>query len=395
MRRILDITAKDLLQLLRDRKTFLFLLIMPVVFTFLFGYAFGGFGGAADARLPVGIQDADQTWLSRQLLNWLKDSQVIRLEDFSQQSYEQLQGAVVEEELAAAVIVPQGYSRKVLEGRSAKLILIGDTNSPAGMSIESEILTAIVRLQSATRIALILEQTVGERVPFDYAFEQAFSQWKEPPIRVVETASAAIQKQDNASLSLAHTSPGMMLQFAIAGLLTSAQILVSERRSRALQRLLTTATARSHILLGHFLAIFCLIFCQFILLILFGQFVLGVNYFGEPAGTLLVAFTSALCIAALGLLIGTLAKNEEQAIIFSLVPMFVLAGLGGAWVPLEVTGEAFRAVGHFSPVAWAMDGFKNISVRGLGLESLWLPALALTGYAVLFFALAVWRFRTE
>ena len=46
MRRILDIAAKDLLQLLRDRKTFLFLLIMPILFTFLFGYAFGGFSKA-------------------------------------------------------------------------------------------------------------------------------------------------------------------------------------------------------------------------------------------------------------------------------------------------------------------------------------------------------------
>jgi hypothetical protein len=42
-----------------------------------------------------------------------------------------------------------------------------------------------------------------------------------------------------------------------------------------------------------------------------------------------------------------------------------------------------------SPVAWAMDGFKNITVRGFGIESVLLPAGALVGYAVLFFALAV------
>jgi ABC-2 type transport system permease protein len=95
----------------------------------------------------------------------------------------------------------------------------------------------------------------------------------------------------------------------------------------------------------------------------------------------------------LGLLIGVIAKSEEQAIIFSLIPMFVLSGLGGAWVPLEITGAAFQAVGHISPVAWAMDGFKNIVARGLGFNSVLLPAAALLGYALLFFGLALWRFR--
>jgi ABC-2 type transport system permease protein len=116
-----------------------------------------------------------------------------------------------------------------------------------------------------------------------------------------------------------------------------------------------------------------------------------VDYLRVPAATLLVAFTAALCISALGLLIGILAKSEEQAITFSLVPMFVFAGLGGAWVPLEFTGKTFQTIGHVSPVAWGMDGFENIVARGLGFESVLLPALALTGYAIFFFVLAAWR----
>ncbi len=88
-----------------------------------------------------------------------------------------------------------------------------------------------------------------------------------------------------------------------------------------------------------------------------------------------------------------LAKSEEQAIIFSLIPMFILSGLGGAWVPLEFTGATFQAIGHVSPVAWAMDGFKNIVARGLGFNSVLLPVAALVGYALFFFILAAWRFQ--
>jgi len=134
-----------------------------------------------------------------------------------------------------------------------------------------------------------------------------------------------------------------------------------------------------------------LIFIQFTILIIFGQFVLKVNYLRLPSATMLVAFSAALCISALGLLIGIFAKTEEQAITFSLIPMFVFAGLGGAWVPLEFTGPTFQAIGHLSPVAWGMDGFENICARGLGFESVLIPSAALAGYALVFFVLAVWR----
>jgi ABC-2 type transport system permease protein len=62
-------------------------------------------------------------------------------------------------------------------------------------------------------------------------------------------------------------------------------------------------------------------------------------------------------------------------------------------MPLEYTGATFRAIGHASPVAWALDGFKNIALRGLGFNSVLLPVAALAGYALLFFMLAAWRFQ--
>jgi ABC-2 type transport system permease protein len=145
-------------------------------------------------------------------------------------------------------------------------------------------------------------------------------------------------------------------------------------------------------LLGHYFAIVLLLLVEFFLLILFGQLILKLDYLRQAGATLLVAVSAALCIGALGLLIGVLAKSEEQAIMFSLIPMFILSALGGAWVPLEITGPTFSAIGHLSPIAWALDGFENIIARGLGFSSVILPAAALVGYAVLFFALATWRF---
>ena len=392
MIRILDITQKDLLQLMRDRKTFMFLLIMPVAFTLLFGYAFGGFGGSSDSRLPVGYLDQDNSRLSRKLHDLLAASKVIRLDENQARSVSELEQRVAQEKLAAAIIVPAGYSKTSLAGKHARLVLIGgDASTSVGTGIQAEVLAAANRLDSAVSAALSMEQTTQARLPFNYAFDQALSAWEQSPIAIAETTSTVIKRQDNLT-SLTHNSPGMMLQFAIAGLLTAAQVIVTERKTRALQRLLTTATRRIHILVGHYLAILTLILGQFLLLILFGQLALRVDYAREAGATLLVALSAALCIAAMGLLIGILAHSDEQAVMFSLIPMFVFSGLGGAWMPLEVTGATFQAIGHVSPVAWAMDGFKNIISRGLGMNSVLVPASALIGYAALFFGLAAWRF---
>ena len=393
MTRILDIALKDLMQLMRDFKTFMFLLLMPILFTFLFGYAFGGFGGgeASDSRLPVGVINQDDRWISDTLQDLMADSDVIRIQANASWSASDLDFMVAEGDLAAAVIIPAGYSKAVLADKTARLIVIADTSTTAWTTIEAELLTLAGRLDGAVRTATIIEELDGERIPFKYGFKQTLEAWDDPPIAVVETTTSAVDQVEDSAAALAHTAPGMMLQFAIAGLLTCATVIVNERKSRTLQRILTTAARRIHILLGHYLAIFLLIFTQFIVLISFGQFILKINYLRVPEATLLVALSAALCIAALGLLIGVMARSEEQAIAFSLIPMFVLSGLGGAWVPLEVTGETFAAIGHISPVAWAMDGFKNIAIRGFGLESVFVPAAALAGYAALFFILSVWR----
>ena len=65
---ILHIAFNDFVQMLRDRNTYLFLLIMPIGFTLLFGFAFRGQdNGSADQRLPVGYVDQDGSMLSQEL----------------------------------------------------------------------------------------------------------------------------------------------------------------------------------------------------------------------------------------------------------------------------------------------------------------------------------------
>jgi ABC-2 type transport system permease protein len=181
----------------------------------------------------------------------------------------------------------------------------------------------------------------------------------------------------------------------MAGLIGAAEIMVVERKSGALRRMLTTPIARWQIVLGHYLTMVIMILAQLVVLTLFGQLALGVDYLRAPGASGIMIVTTALWSASLGLLIGIFSRSEEQVAMFTILPMLILSGLGGAWMPLEFTSEAFQAVGHATPVAWAIDGFENVVIRGLGLGSIWLPTAILLLYTAAFIGVAAWRFRFE
>ncbi|HEY3342824.1 MAG TPA: ABC transporter permease, partial [Anaerolineae bacterium] len=280
--RIIYIMRKDLSQIIRDRKSLLFLVLMPIIFTLFMGVALGS-NPSTDTRLSVAYVTADPGGvLSQQFQSLLNTSMSIKI-----------------------VSVPSDQADQV-------------------------------------------------------------------PARV-------------RAGGFAQSSPGMLVQFSIFGLVSSAMIVTVERKARTLQRMLTTATNRTQIIAGHMAAMLVVVVLQAALLLTVGQFALGIDCLRQPLAVALVTLGLALWVACLGLFIGVVARNEEQVILYSLLAMFFFTALGGAWFSLETTGTAFSAIGHLLPSAWAMTGYQNIIVRGLGPSSVLLPCAILLGYAVVFF----------
>jgi ABC-2 type transport system permease protein len=400
--RMIHLTIKDLTQMMRDWKPLIFLLAMPVAFTIMFGFMFGGFSAAADQRLPVGFLDVDQGQFGPFVTSMLEDSGVVRPEAAQSQDTAALSQQVDAGDLAAGVIIPQGYSAALLAGENPSIELILDPASDSGYTIQKVVQSISTRLSNAVQTAQLSAeayQSLGGSAPdqafFDKAVNDTLQAWENPPVQVISragNAQASIGMGDNA---FAQSSPAMMLQFAIAGLISGAEVMVLERKSRSLQRLMTTSIHKASILLGHFLAICLMIVVQFLILTGFADLFLKLDYWSTPVATGLMILVSTLFIASLGLLIGVISKSPEQSTLFALIPMFVLSGLGGAWMPLEVTGKTFQMIGGVTPIAWAMEGFKNILIRGLGTESVILPVVVLLAYTVVLFGLAVWRFSRE
>jgi len=369
--RIIDLAYKDLLQIVRDWRAAIFLIIMPIGFTVLFGFAFGGFGGVEeeDPRLPVVYHSFDVGTTSEQLISLLSDSQIIRIEQSDEVDEDKLRESVANNDVAGALIIPSGYGDGMESGNPVPITFITDPGRAT-------------RLLSAVRTAKYSSQFFEERFGFNDPAEQqiffeealasAVDGWKNPPVVVAVsgTGSDDGETEEEPENSFAHSSTGMMAQFAIAGLMGAATILVLEKKNRVLQRLLTSPISKIEILIGHYLAMFVMIIVQLAILILFGQLLLDLNYLSSPLATAMLVIATALFAASLGLLIGAVANTEEQVIFLSLIPMFLLAGLGGAWVPLEITPEAFQKVAKFTPLSWVVEGLKDIIVRGQGVEAI-------------------------
>lgn len=396
--RIIDLALKDLSQILRDKRSLLFIVAMPIIFTIFMGFAYRGGSQSdedTDNRIPLALVDPQpDSRLNKMFFTRLESSDSIRIVVMNEA---EAMDAFRKGEVAGVLVIPDGFSEQVEAGKDAQLNLVAESGSANGQSLYQLLRVPISQLMSAVEVARIsadVQSNPDEYVP---SIELAWSKWDEnSKLSLVRVEQAVAEEADSdwtGGNPYNQASPGIVVQFAIFGLITSAQILVQERKTRTLQRLMTTAMKPWEIVAGHMLAMFALTFLQTAMLVVFGQLALNVNYLREPLGTLFVSVALGLWVASMGLLIGVIAKGDEQVILYSMIAMFLFSALGGTWFPLEAAGGAFAAIGKAMPSAWAMNGYQNILIRGLGLDSIWLPALVLSAYAFGFFVLAVWRFR--
>lgn len=396
----LAIAGKDLVQVLRDRRALIFLLLMPVAFTLFFGLAIPSTGATEhDVRLQLGVVDEDGSALSQHLRRAFADAGAVRPETLDPLQARFVDDLVRRGDYAGVVRIPNGWGSALHAGDVRAVTLVVDRSTPAGLAAAQAVDGVVQRFLDARRVAAAVSTAV--RTPPESPVrtpggapdvEAVLAAWSDPPLALsVASVRAAGTVAPVSEGPYDQASPGMIVQFAVYGLILSAMVLVIERKQRALARLATTPTARSTILAGHMLAMLTLVLAQVLLLEVFGQWVLGVDYLASALATGMISLVLALWAASLGLLLGAFARSEEQVVAWALVAMFVLSGLGGAWFPLELTGGAFRAIGHLMPTAWAMDAFRAVLLRGAGAAQTVEPMLVLLAFTAAFLALAVWR----
>jgi len=393
--RALHILAKDLLQVLKDWKSAIFLLAMPLAFTLFFGFVTGG--NFREEPLKIGWLDAEREVPpalrvpGRALRDLVASAPGVQLADLTDEA--EAAALVRGGKLAAVAVVPEGFSAAAWTDRPLPLGIIATPYEPDDRVAADRLRSAATRLLGSARAARLSlgPGEADDRQAREQALEWALAAWNRPRVGLAsETYLPAGELT-----GFLQSSPGMIVQFSIYGLITSAMILVLERKSRAMQRLLTTSVSRASIIAGHLGAMFLVIWLQEAALVACGQFVFHVNYLHSPGATLLMMSALALWSASLGMLLAALARNEQQVVMYSMIAMFLFSALGGAWFPLDVAGGGFARVGRLTPAAWAMDGFRGILMRGHDLVAVLPPAGLLAACGAAFFGLALWRFRFE
>lgn len=409
LRSALVLAAKDLRQVARDRSALLILVVMPLLFTLFFGLVFRGSGGAGaeDARLPVRLAVEDRGFLGARLAGLLAASRVIRTGTAGTGGEEE----VARGELAAAVLIPAGYTQAVLAAAAAggagagdgdpaaRVEVAYDRSRPAGHTARNEVLTAVRGTLALVQRTLAVETGAdtrrdGAAVPpavLAAAVERELAAAGPAPdgadlVRMVpwrEEVRGEVRAAGPAAKPYEQAAPGMLVQFVIFGLMYPAAGLVTERRGRTLARLATLPLGTAVVPLGKFLGILAVALLQELVLVAAGQLLFGLDYLARPAALGLVLFAFALFAASFGLLVGLLARKEEEVTLLAFVAMIVLSALGGAWFPLEGSGPLFRAVSLAVPTRWAMAGLQGVLLRAEGMQAAALPAAVLTGFAAL------------
>ena len=121
----------------------------------------------------------------------------------------------------------------------------------------------------------------------------------------------------------------------------------------------------------------------------------GLDLGDSLAGLVVITLALSAAATALGILVATLGRTFQQVTGISVIVTLTLAMLGGCMVPLFIMPDLMQTIAKVTPQAWALAGYQDILVRGQGVMDILTNTAALLGFAAVFFAIGVWRFKFE
>ncbi|MDT8897580.1 ABC transporter permease [Thermanaerothrix sp. 4228-RoL] len=393
MRQILAIVRKDILLRFASPSEWLFFILLPVLFTFILGM--GKYG--SDGKVSLLVVDEAQNEVSARIVEALKEAPGLRPEVVSR--------AVAEERFLARKVAfwlylpPDLTVERLMRGEKVRLLLYQQPNNLRALAVQRAIQAAVggesLPFEAAHAAVTLAEQygafkTEAERQQYVIeASHLARSLWAQVPDRleVIRPSSAPVYDPR------AQASAGQLITWVFIPLFGISALLAYERNTGTLSRVMTTPTSQAVFLVGTIGGQVLMALIQMGLLVGFGVLVLKLSWMRDPLTLILLLLTSALAAGAIGVFMGTWVKNEAQANNLSILMGMVMALLGGCWYPLELFPASVKTVVHVLPTTWALEGMVNYLMRGGTLQDLLPHLVVLTGFAVVFLALGIWRMK--
>ena len=405
-------TYKEFLLLTRDWGGVAILFIMPILLLLVItSVQDGTFKTIGDYKIPVLLVDNDNGEVSATIIEILAESNSFDISHSD--SEEKAKEAVFSGKEQLAIVIPKNLSvslqKKVDQNVSGILAKFGlEENSlavsesipqkeirlyfdPASqMSLRSSVKNGIDKIISTIEVRSIYKAFQSELGEEDIFGDEESIFDTESFISFQEILPTKNNKEIIPN-SAQHNVPAWAL-FAIFFIIVPLSInLVKEKNQGTFVRLQTNPVSYATVLGGKSIVYLGVCLIQFTLMLLVGLYLfplLGlpkIDVSGKLPMLYTVALFSGLAAIGLGLLLGTIAKTQEQSAPFGAILVVIMAAIGGVWVPVFVMPELMQLLSKISPMNWGLQAFYDVFLRNVDFVKI-LPKISLL---LLFFILTL------
>ncbi|XHX80362.1 MAG: ABC transporter permease [Stenomitos frigidus ULC029] len=362
--RFLALVKKEVNQILRNKQLLILLVIPPTLQLLLYGFALN-----PDVHdLKLGVVDYANVSASRELVSALTANRIFVVEAYP--ATEQALSRQVETgKLTAGIVIPPTFRRSLSQGKTAEIQAFIDGVDANTAGIASGYMTQMLRQFNFSLSGIQANLPVKPEVIFLYN-PGLTSSW--------------------------FFVPGVMgLVLTLIGSLVSAVTVVREKDTGTLEQLLMTPAKAWEILLAKVVPLFVLLMGDVFLALSLGRLVFELPFRGS---LLLFAVLSGLYVfvgIGVGIMLATISKSQQQVVLTAFFINLPMVQMSGAIAPIETMPTFFQVVSLLNPLRHYITIVRGILLKGVGLEALWMHALALAVIAIVLLTISVNQFRSQ
>ena len=380
------ICAKDLKARLRDRSALLIGIVVPLGLAFIFNAIFSGISGGSDV-ISLGVVNADHGAASQQftsqVLPAVGRSGLISIH--AEPSLARARALAANGTLAAVIVIPAGFSARVQAGQPASMQVIGNVDAPVSAEVARSIAESYAAELNRVRLSVA---TVAATTPLRPARVQALAAQAAAASAPVAVTDVSAQTRELNQKSF--FAAGMAVFFLFFTVQFGVTSLLEERNDGTLARLLAAPISRASILGGKLLTSFLLGVISMAVLVVATTLLFGARW-GNPVGVTVLVVTAIMAATGIMALIATVARNAEQAANWQSVVAVILGLIGGTFFPVSLAPGVLSTLTFVAPQAWFLRGLGDL--RGGSVSVVWIPALAMLGFAAVTGGMALFRLR--
>lgn len=411
MLKLFLIGIKDLRLIFRDRAALILMLVAPFLLTFGMGLVTGRFSGSSSgiSDIPVVIVNLDDGELGKALVDLFNSEDLAELVEPAIGSEPEAARLLVDEdEVAAAIIIPEGFSRSIIpqeedfaaenpSGKEAPQIeLYANPTRPTSAGIIKSIVDEYISRIEEARISgetAIYQMVFSGRLPMEQlqaAGEEMGQRLQNSPtdetLAITINTSTAEGEEVEFDI-LAYLAPGMALLFLMYTVSYGGRSILAEKSQGTLPRLLVSPTTSTQILGGKVFGIFLTGVAQMLILIGGTSLLFQVKW-GDALGVVLLVLAAVFGATGWGLLITAFARTPGQVASIGSAIMLIFGILGGSFINLEQMPPLIQTLSRITPNSWALDGFTTLALGGT-IAHLATPLTALLTMGLILFVVSV------